>query len=100
MDPHPSDRGPDVPIDRMLRPFRVFAAHKLAGAGLLLGATVAALLWANSRWESVYADLLQITVTFGIGSLSLSKPLLLWINDGLMGIFFFVVILIKIPGAK
>ena len=79
------------PIDRLLMPLRIFTMHKLAGAGLLLGATVAALVWANSQWSDSYSQLLATRVAVGFGQLSLSKPLLLWINDGVMGIFFFVV---------
>jgi len=79
------------PIDLLLTPLRIFTRHKLAGAGLLLGATVAALVWANSPWRGSYSQLLATHVAVGFGQLSLSKPLLLWINDGVMGIFFFVV---------
>jgi NhaA family Na+:H+ antiporter len=80
-----------APIDRLIRPFQVFAANRLAGAILLLAATGAALLWANSPWSGSYAALLGMKVTAGAGTFVLSKPLLLWINDGLMGVFFFVV---------
>ena len=79
------------PIDRLLTPLRIFARHKLAGAGLLLGATAVALVWANSAWQETYTRLLATHLTVGFGALALSKPLLLWINDGVMGIFFFVV---------
>jgi len=53
--------------------------------------TVIALLWANSPWAGSYTDLWQAKFTIGLGSGILSKPLLLWVNDGLMAIFFFVV---------
>ena len=79
------------PIDRLLTPLRIFARHKLAGAGLLMVATAAALIWANSTWQATYTRLLATHLTVGFGALALSKPLLLWINDGVMGIFFFVV---------
>ena len=90
--PHPDPASsPAERIDRLLQPFRVFAAHKLAGSGLLLLATVVALAWANSPWGEVYERLLGTVVSVGAGELALSKPLALWINDGLMGVFFFVV---------
>ena len=79
------------PIDLLLTPLRIFTRHKLAGAGLLLGATVVALVWANSAWQASYSTLLATHLTVGFGAMALSKPLLLWINDGVMGIFFFVV---------
>jgi NhaA family Na+:H+ antiporter len=53
-------------------------------------AAVVALVWANTA-PATYAAVWQQTVTVGGGSLVLSKPLLLWINDGLMAVFFFVV---------
>jgi len=77
--------GPRAPIDRIIRPFQVFANNKLAGAILLLVATGAALVWANSPWARSHDALLKMTVTGGVGPFVLSKPLLLWINDGLMG---------------
>jgi NhaA family Na+:H+ antiporter len=80
-----------VPIDRLLNPFRDFAAHKLAGAGLLLAATAVALAWANSPLAPSYRALFEMPVAVSGGPLALDKSLLHWINDALMGIFFFVV---------
>ena len=94
---HTRDRGadpalhPKPPIDRMLDPLKRFAAERPLGTLLLLGAAVVAMLWANSPWAASYLAWLQLPVTVGAGSFAISKPLLLWINDGLMGIFFFVV---------
>ena len=53
--------------------------------------TAIALVWANSPFSQSYRDLWHATVTAGIGPYVLSKPLELWINDGLMAVFFFVV---------
>ena len=80
-----------VPIDRFLNPFRDFAAHKLAGAGLLLAATAFALVWANSPLAPSYHALFQTPFGVSAGPLEIKKSLLHWINDGLMGFFFFVV---------
>ena len=41
------------PIERLVRPLQSFARHKLAGAGLLMLATVVALVWANSPWAAL-----------------------------------------------
>ncbi|GAB5453521.1 MAG: Na+/H+ antiporter NhaA [Halioglobus sp.] len=79
------------PIDRITRPLRVFARHKLAGAAILLCSAVLAIIWANSPANQVYFDILQVPVYVGVGEFGLTKPLLLWINDGMMGVFFFVV---------
>lgn len=80
-----------MPIDRVLAPLQSFARHKLAGAGLLLLATVIALVWANSQWAETYEHLLHTYVEVNIGSVGLKKSVHHLINDGLMGVFFFLV---------
>lgn len=80
-----------TPIERLARPFTIFAQHKAAGAGVLLATALIALVWANSPWGDSYRALLDAKVSVGAGPLELSKPLLLWINDALMAFFFFVV---------
>ncbi len=50
-----------------------------------------ALIWANSALAGAYESLWKTYVTVGFGAAEISKPLLLWVNDGLMAIFFFVV---------
>lgn len=63
-----------------------------AAGGVVLGITaLVALTWANTPWHGLYAALLDIPVTVQIGGLGLHKPLLLWINDALMAIFFLLV---------
>ncbi len=79
------------PAERILRSFQEFAKIEAAGGILLLVCTAAALVWANSPWADTYFSLWQTKVTVGVGEFMLSKPLWLWINDGLMAIFFFVV---------
>lgn len=80
-----------VPIDLVLAPVRAFTAHKLGGAALLLGATVCAIVWANSAWSESYAHLLHMTSSVAFGDSTLQKSLHHVINDGLMGVFFFLV---------
>lgn len=61
-------------------------------SGLLLLASAAfALLAANGPWSNLYDGLLSVPFSVALGSLELSKPLLLWINDGLMAIFFLMI---------
>lgn len=84
-------RATPPPILRILRPFQLFLENKAAGGILLLTCTLVALLWANSPWAGVYTALWDTQFTIGIGAAQLSKPLLLWINDGLMAVFFFLV---------
>lgn len=82
--------APRLPIDRLLSPFREFARLEAASGILLLLATFAALLWAN-LWPDHYAGFFSQPLTVSLGDLGLSKSLLLWINDALMSMFFFIV---------
>ena len=68
-----------------------FFQSETAGGILLIGATVLAMLMANSPLASWYAMFLDMPVVWQIGSFAIDKPLLLWINDGLMALFFFTV---------
>ena len=76
-------------MDRLLRPFQQFAKTEASGGIVLLAAAALALVWANSPFADAYADLWATYVTVGAGSFEISKPLLLWVNDGLMAIFLF-----------
>ena len=68
-----------------------FIHHEAAAGVLLLIAAILALVLANSPLDWLYDGLLQTKGTVGIGALLINKPLVLWINDGLMAIFFFLV---------
>ena len=61
-----------------------------AGILLLLSA-VLAIIFANTGLEPYYQLLLSTPVEVRVGALEIAKPLLLWINDGLMAVFFFLV---------
>jgi NhaA family Na+:H+ antiporter len=80
-----------MPIDAFLRPVQWFLGHGLAGAALLLAATIAALVWANSPWAATYEHLLHVPVSIGVGDFALEKSLQHFVNDGLMAFFFFLV---------
>ena len=67
--------------------------HEAAGGVLLLLAAVAALAFYNSPLAFLYDALLTVPVAVQVGTLGIHKPLLLWINDGLMAVFFFLVAL-------
>jgi NhaA family Na+:H+ antiporter len=63
-----------------------------ASAGLVLMAmALLAMLFANTALAPIYSGILDTNVRIGIASFEISKPALLWINDGLMAIFFFLV---------
>lgn len=73
-----------VSLRRRLRP-------ELLGGTLLVGATVLALVWANSPWAEAYHALWSSRASIQLGAWSLSKPLVVWVNDALMAIFFLLV---------
>jgi len=79
------------PIDKILSPFQEFFQQEASSGILLIVATIAALIWANSLWAESYATLWHTSVTVSFGNFGISKDLLHWINDGLMAVFFFVV---------
>ena len=68
-----------------------FFHHEAAGGLLLVAAAAVALIVSNSPLRSLYSGVLSTPVGIRAGSLALEKPLLLWINDGLMAVFFFLV---------
>ncbi len=70
---------------------RSFFQHSAAGGIVLMAAAAFALILDNSPFRSLYDALLGTPVVVQIGALAIDKPLLLWINDGLMAIFFFLV---------
>jgi NhaA family Na+:H+ antiporter len=68
-----------------------FFKKESSGGFLLMGAAVMAILMANSPLRHYYALLIDTPVAIRIGALEIAKPLLLWVNDGLMAIFFLLV---------
>ncbi len=70
---------------------REFVATENASALILLLATVAALVWANSPWSASYESFWHTEVAVSFGDAELALDLRHWINDGLMAFFFFVV---------
>lgn len=70
---------------------RKFLGPESASGLLLFGATVLALLMANSGLDGIYDSLLKTIATVQFDTFKISKPVLLWINDGLMAIFFLLV---------
>jgi len=63
-----------------------------ASAGLvLMGVALFAMIAANSAISPFYNGFLETNLRMGVGAFEISKPAILWINDGLMAIFFFLV---------
>lgn len=68
-----------------------FLRLESAGGIILIAAATLAILLANSPLHTYYALLIDTPVEIRIGAFEIAKPLLLWINDGLMAVFFFMV---------
>ena len=75
----------------MISTIRTFLKLESASGILLIVAAGLAMVCANTGMKHLYESLLQIPVGVQFGSLQIHKPLLLWINDGLMALFFFLV---------
>jgi NhaA family Na+:H+ antiporter len=68
-----------------------FFERDSAGGVVLVVAALAALAIANSPLSPIYDSIFDLKVVVAVGELSVDKPLLLWINDGLMAVFFFLI---------
>lgn len=68
-----------------------FLRLESSGGIILMAAAALALLAANSGAAGLYAYFIDTPVEVRVGALLIAKPLFLWVNDGLMAIFFFLV---------
>lgn len=75
----------------LLNAVREFLRLESAGGLLLLLAAIMAMVVANSPLSYLYDTFLDLTVAIQVGEFEISKPLLLWVNDGLMAVFFFLI---------
>lgn len=75
----------------ILSPFQKFVKTESLAGVLLFGAAIIALIWANSPYSVFYERLWQYEIGISFQDFELRKPLILWINDGLMAIFFFLI---------
>ncbi len=81
-------------LKRLLHPraaIQEFLQLESAGGILLVATAALALILSNSALAPLYNTVLELPFTIALGPAGLSKPLLLWINDGLMAIFFLLV---------
>jgi NhaA family Na+:H+ antiporter len=78
-------------VGRLVEPIVRFMRVETSGGLVLLAATAAALLLANSGLTGRFDSLWQTPAGVTLGDHALIEPLRLWINDGLMTLFFFVV---------
>ncbi|SOC10511.1 Na+/H+ antiporter NhaA [Rhodobacter maris] len=75
----------------MLKRIEKLFQHEAAAGVVLMIATAMALALANSSYADLYTQALHLKFTVSLGETGLSKPLILWINDGLMAVFFLLV---------
>jgi NhaA family Na+:H+ antiporter len=79
-----------TPIERILTPVSRFIHLEYTSGIVLLGCVTAAILWANLGYQS-YEHFWGVNLSVGFSKFVLNKPLHVWINDGLMAVFFFVI---------
>lgn len=91
LDPRKHYASPRSPVERVLDPFQHFLHAETTGGIILLVCTALAMVAANSPLTAWWHGLWQTRFIIGPEGYTLAKPLLLWINDGLMALFFFVV---------
>ncbi len=76
----------------MLSPaIRDFFARETAAGYVLMAVTVLALIAANSPWAGLYETFRELPLPVHLGPVQLDKTVILWINDGLMALFFLLV---------
>ena len=80
-------------MKRISEPLKNFIKHETSSSIILFAFSIIAVIWANSSYGYIYEDLWhhKFTIGFADNNFHLSKPLILWINDGLMAVFFFVI---------
>jgi NhaA family Na+:H+ antiporter len=87
----PLSRVPPQPALQSLVGIFEFLRLEAIGGLMLAAAAAIGMVWANSSAAPLYQAILELPISIRAGELSLSKPLLLWVNDGLMAIFFLLV---------
>ena len=79
------------PGPTFIRPLVDFLHTEAAGGIVLMAATLAALIWANSPWDAGYTALWDTHLAIGLGDHVLDLDLRAWVSEGLMALFFLVV---------
>jgi NhaA family Na+:H+ antiporter len=78
-------------IEKIMAPVSRFIHLEYTSGIVLLISVVIAIVWANSGYHDFYEHLWHINFSIGFDKFMLTHPLHIWINDGLMAIFFFVI---------
>lgn len=80
-----------APIDKVIQPVSRFIHQEYTSGIVLFLSVVAALIWANSPGAESYHHTWELPLTLRFADYVFAYPLHIWINDGLMAIFFFVI---------
>jgi NhaA family Na+:H+ antiporter len=80
-----------TPIEHILKPVSKFIHQEFTGGIVLFVSVIIAIVWANSPAKESYLHLWETNLTVGFNNMTFDKPLHIWINDGLMALFFFVI---------
>ena len=79
------------PVLRISTPLQKFIQKEASGSRILLICIIIGLIWINLPFGESYTNLWEMQIGFSMGIFNFNQSLLLWINDGLMAIFFFVI---------
>jgi len=82
---------PKSPFEKIIAPVSRFIHLEYTGGIVLFLSVIVAIIWANSPFHESYHHLWDIKFSIGFDAYVLNKPLHIWINDGLMALFFFVI---------
>ena len=78
-------------MDKTFSRIQEFIRLETSGGVVLMIAAIFAMIIANTSLSATYDLILSTYIKVGIGNFEIAKPAILWINDGLMAIFFFLV---------
>ena len=76
---------------KLLSPFQTFFQTESSGGIVLIAMALLAFVWANSPLAPSYEAMKAAPTTLTLAGVGLDKPLMLWVNDLLMALFFFLV---------
>ncbi|MBG6236962.1 NhaA family Na+:H+ antiporter [Pedobacter sp. CAN_A7] len=79
------------PIDKIIAPVSRFIHLEYTSGAVLLLSVIVAIFWANSSFSESYHHVWETLLSVGFGNYVFNQPLHIWINDGLMAVFFFVI---------
>ncbi|SKB50573.1 Na+/H+ antiporter NhaA [Dyadobacter psychrophilus] len=80
-----------TPIDRVIKPVSKFIHQEYTSGIVLFLCVIAALIWVNSPFAESYHHVWETSLSVGFAGSTFDHPLHIWINDGLMAVFFFVI---------